>query len=105
MEVVLNLRIEVIENIEIDDLKSNKDLQDIAKTIGIENVRKLIELHSGSSVYIPTYLVFDSALRKVVLSDKVKAMSLKDKAYHIGIGKRTLSKKMKDWGLNYFNRL
>lgn len=93
----MNLRIEIIENIEVEDLKNNRDLQDIAKTIGIENVRKLIELHSGTALYIPTCLVFDEAIKKVLKSDKVKKMSLKEKAWSIGINARTLKKKLKSW--------
>ena len=71
----MSIKKEIIENIAFEDLRAKEQLQEIAHIIGIDAMKKLIELYSGVQIYIPSLLYFDRVVERVIKQDKYKNVS------------------------------
>jgi|GEM_PF-1057196 len=93
----MNLKREIIEDIQADDLKGNEFLSDIVALIGIESTRILIENLSGIQFYIPTFKTYDSSIRRVLQKPENKGLSALKISQELGMSKRTIQKLRKTW--------
>lgn len=90
----MNIRKEIIENIQIGDLDSKEQLLDIANIIGIDATKLLIENYSGVQIYIPDINSFSPVVKRVVCHEKYKNVSKQKIAKELRISMRTLQKKL-----------
>lgn len=96
----MSIKKEIIENIAFEDLRAKEQLHEIAHIIGIDAMKKLIELYSGVQIYIPSLLYFDRVVERVIKQDKYKNVSKQKIAKELGINYKTLIKKLSWFNLN-----
>lgn len=95
MEAKLNLKNDIIQSIEIDDLNGNSELQDLADIIGIDNFRKMIISFSGTSFYVPSLKSFKNTIDRVLCKPEYAKFSSTKIAKELGISKRTIERRKK----------
>lgn len=93
----MNIRKEIIENIQIGDLDSKEQLLDIANIIGIDATKLLIENYSGVQIYIPDINSFSPVVKRVICQEKYQNVSKQKIAKELRISVRTLQRKIKSF--------
>lgn len=90
----LNIKKEIIDNIQIGDLDNKEQLLDIANIIGMEATKLLIENYSGVQIYIPDVNSFGPVVKRVICQEKYQNVSKQKIAKELRISVRTLQRKM-----------
>lgn len=80
-----NIR-ELLEMLNIEDLEG--DMQDVAETIGMAAFRKLVEIHGGEMLYIPSPSTITTLVRHELIRRDFNGSNHKELARRWGITTR-----------------